>query len=559
MSTTNHRSSSSNPTRVKTKKSHKKKNKTKKIVKNDVPKIKIAALQEYEDISPASDEASEPGSVPVLVPLQRSPSPIPVPPIQSKPRPEKKKKNKKNKGSPKSNKQKRKRSLSPKRLVSVNKVIHSPISPPDYIKRYKEISPVSSPPLHTRVSHAVYHDSEYASPPAKKKSKKQKLKKAQSPVLPRAYQPKQSSSPSPYRSPERFPSLSPPRRSSIRKSRSPYRRKSPSPRKSTKRRYRSPSRSPYWTPNKSYSPYGSPCRSPYRSPRRSPTRSPYHTFHRRSPVYKSRSGHSYSPRRSPTPHRSVKSVVSSKNSASKSRVESTGRSQSKASKHSGTELDGKPGSSRNSVLTKRHQIKSNESSLRKSPTKKLTEDRATTKPDPKVPPDTSVQANQKNNLSTVGVKAIPETLSPITPPCPEIIPPVPLPQEDQKSQDAPPLPSDEPPPLPPEEEKPPPPALPPLPLPPVLPGLPDESPISESSEVSELPKEEGEKDAQTLTDSKPTTPVVLSTSEKSEDESDEEGEWGERCVDMFDIIAIVGEGTFGQVYKAKEKLTGMYC
>lgn len=34
--------------------------------------------------------------------------------------------------------------------------------------------------------------------------------------------------------------------------------------------------------------------------------------------------------------------------------------------------------------------------------------------------------------------------------------------------------------------------------------------------------------------------------------------WGERCVDMFDIITIVGEGTYGQVYKAKDKLTGMY-
>ncbi|XP_052248155.1 cyclin-dependent kinase 12-like isoform X2 [Dreissena polymorpha] len=34
------------------------------------------------------------------------------------------------------------------------------------------------------------------------------------------------------------------------------------------------------------------------------------------------------------------------------------------------------------------------------------------------------------------------------------------------------------------------------------------------------------------------------------------GEWGERCVDLFNIIEIIGEGTFGQVYKAKDSRTG---
>ncbi|XP_053570541.1 cyclin-dependent kinase 13 [Bombina bombina] len=32
--------------------------------------------------------------------------------------------------------------------------------------------------------------------------------------------------------------------------------------------------------------------------------------------------------------------------------------------------------------------------------------------------------------------------------------------------------------------------------------------------------------------------------------------WGKRCVDKFDIIGIIGEGTYGQVYKAKDKDTG---
>ena len=34
------------------------------------------------------------------------------------------------------------------------------------------------------------------------------------------------------------------------------------------------------------------------------------------------------------------------------------------------------------------------------------------------------------------------------------------------------------------------------------------------------------------------------------------GAWGERCVDLFDIMEIIGEGTYGQVYKAKDSLTG---
>ena len=34
------------------------------------------------------------------------------------------------------------------------------------------------------------------------------------------------------------------------------------------------------------------------------------------------------------------------------------------------------------------------------------------------------------------------------------------------------------------------------------------------------------------------------------------GDWGERCVDLFSIIEIMGEGTYGQVYKAKDSFTG---
>ena len=33
-------------------------------------------------------------------------------------------------------------------------------------------------------------------------------------------------------------------------------------------------------------------------------------------------------------------------------------------------------------------------------------------------------------------------------------------------------------------------------------------------------------------------------------------DWSERCVDVFDIISQIGEGMYGQVYKAKDKQTG---
>lgn len=33
-------------------------------------------------------------------------------------------------------------------------------------------------------------------------------------------------------------------------------------------------------------------------------------------------------------------------------------------------------------------------------------------------------------------------------------------------------------------------------------------------------------------------------------------DWGEQSVDMFEVINQIGEGTYGQVYKAKDKTTG---
>ena len=35
--------------------------------------------------------------------------------------------------------------------------------------------------------------------------------------------------------------------------------------------------------------------------------------------------------------------------------------------------------------------------------------------------------------------------------------------------------------------------------------------------------------------------------------------WGDRCVDAFELVAQVGQGTYGQVYKAKNLESGESC
>ncbi|XP_028405275.1 cyclin-dependent kinase 12-like [Dendronephthya gigantea] len=632
---THPRSTTSNPAREKTKKAKKKaKEKTKKsskieapkVTKNDVvPKIKIAALQEYEDISPVTGEESESEPERPTVIMQRSPSPI-APVIPKKTRGEKKKK-KKAKGVPKvkSGKHKpvkRKRSPSPvKQQLSVSESVHSPISPAVDKENYKDMSPVRAVNQSKRhVKEAKAYSSQNDVEPVKKKSKlhkKQKSSKTESPVLPRAYQPKDMNSPSPYRSPEQTRSLTPDRQMSYRRSRSPYRRKSPSLNRSGRRYHHSPSRSPYRMLNRPYiSPYRSPFRSPpyrsppYRSPYRSPPgyRSPYYNSPyrsppgywspKRSPGYQRKgrvvhSGQRYSRSRSPSPRKMIRSAVK----AMKSKPEV--KHATKSHRHSESESDNKHVSRKNSTSHKKH-----ETLYRKSPVRKKAEDSGYRDKDRdkddgnkskchSSASSSSSSMSKKKDLIKVDVKAeFVETMSPITPPVkvstPQLPPPLadtdakvslpneepkpplpnetdtaPLPVEEAKvplpdkeitmeSVPMPPLPDTEPPPLPPDDDTPAQPALPPLPLPPVLPNLPDESPGSELSDASDVTKEQGE----VSLDSKPTTPSVMSTPGKSEDESDEEGEWGERCVDMFDIIAIVGEGTFGQVYKAKEKETG---
>ncbi|XP_048451594.1 cyclin-dependent kinase 13-like [Rhincodon typus] len=81
-----------------------------------------------------------------------------------------------------------------------------------------------------------------------------------------------------------------------------------------------------------------------------------------------------------------------------------------------------------------------------------------------------------------------------------------------------------------------------LPLPPELPGsdlpspkTPEEKKTPVQSQIKKRPKICGPRHGET---------VIA------------EIDWGKRCVDKFDIIGIIGEGTYGQVYKAKDKDAG---
>ncbi|KAM3923734.1 cyclin-dependent kinase 12 [Leptodactylus fuscus] len=82
-----------------------------------------------------------------------------------------------------------------------------------------------------------------------------------------------------------------------------------------------------------------------------------------------------------------------------------------------------------------------------------------------------------------------------------------------------------------------------LPLPPELPGGDPSPPESPEPKVVTPPQQPMKK-----------RPKICCP--RYGERKQKEIDWGKRCVDKFDIIGIIGEGTYGQVYKAKDKDTG---
>ncbi|CAH2302298.1 cyclin-dependent kinase 12 isoform X1 [Pelobates cultripes] len=126
--------------------------------------------------------------------------------------------------------------------------------------------------------------------------------------------------------------------------------------------------------------------------------------------------------------------------------------------------------------------------------------------------------------------------------------------------------------------------LPPLPLPPLLPGEDDLGSPMEVPTPKPVKKDKEQRPRHLLIDlplppelpggdpSPPESPepkVVTSPQQQLKkrpkiccprygERKQTETDWGKRCVDKFKILGIIGEGTYGQVYKAQDKVTGEF-
>ena len=146
---------------------------------------------------------------------------------------------------------------------------------------------------------------------------------------------------------------------------------------------------------------------------------------------------------------------------------------------------------------------------------------------------------------------------------------VPVPPATPPLPEAPPLPVEEVPPLPPPEEKPP---LPPVPLLPsfqppsglldvkTTPSTLDHTPRSRTPidaliHDSKSPGSMGTSPSVSVAKRTPTSTQGDATPVLPEEPLHPRA-WGERCIDAFEIVSQIGEGTYGKVYKARDNATG---
>uniref|UniRef100_A0A9J8CC49 Cyclin-dependent kinase 12 n=1 Tax=Cyprinus carpio carpio TaxID=630221 RepID=A0A9J8CC49_CYPCA len=402
---------------------------------------------------------------------------------------------------------------------------------------------------------------------------------------------RRAASPSPYREP--------PRRSRQR-SESPYRRR----RSSSPEKDGSPYVSRKHSPGSPYGNRRSSSTSPVSRPSlRSRSRSPHYSSSRRSSS------------RSRTKKHSLYSTGASGGSSHSSRPDSRSPSSSRLPITSslGAELTRRKKERQAAAAKNSPSLRPNTSNVANAPAKNTETPPLDTAPppEPQRPPSPPPNTDPAEEPAVVPPPPLPLSSPPplplsSPPPLPANSPPPPLPLSSP-----PPLPLNSPPPAPPPSAPATPlssrtkspkqrstqsPAhtiktstLPPLPLPPVLLGdcrdSPKKSSLPQKSSRREREKEkEKEKEIRTRLLSELPLPPILSGGDPSPPQSparesplllqptfkkrpkiccprygerkQTQTDWGKRCVDKFDIIGIIGEGTYGQVYKAKDKDTG---
>ncbi|XP_070565821.1 cyclin-dependent kinase 12-like [Ptychodera flava] len=434
----------------------------------------------------------------------------------------------------------------------------------------RDVSPATAIQLYRKVSKEKLsvgrknspHVRNVSPPPQTSRSSRSGRNRSSTPEPPKAYQ-HRSPSPVPVRQPapaatRRRRSPSPKRKHSpiYRHSPSPrYHRRSPSPnigryRRSPSPRYMRRTPSPVSLPysrrspspmryrrSRSPSPYGR-SRSPYRRGR-SPSRSPSYSRHRRQRYSHSRS-------RSPLP----RSRRSPPESPTQRGLAMSPRKTTLLNTSLAAEISKR--TKRKGDLTKTDSPKEKEVKKSKTPRKSPTKSVKTEKvvkpaeaPAPKVKEEVISEPQKIEVVTTIKEE-----------------PPISLP--------APPLP-----PMPEKPPLPPVPTLPPLPLPPIGPN--DEDVFDDDDDIYTPPKKRskitptaGKDEYRSLKDlpmpplpggitptSSHLTPKLLKKKRPRLPWAvASESKWGERCVDVFDIISQIGEGTYGQVYKAKDKGTG---